>query len=89
MNLIKVTLGKTLRYYNLDAVVWFEYEAEPLGPRGAMAALSRAGKQSSEKTQPRIRIQFQGTTASVTLSGPEAQRIFAELSAKQSPARAT
>jgi len=84
MNLLKVTHGKSARYYNLDAVVWFEYEIEAPRARGALAALSRSGK-SSAAMQPRIRIQFQGTTVSVTVSGAEAERIYAALCGPQSP----
>ena len=79
MNLLKVTQGKTVRHYNLDAVVWFEYEPDAPARRGAMAALTRAGTQPPGKSAARIRIAFQGTSSPVTISGPEAERLFALL----------
>ena len=85
MNTNKVTQGRITRHYNLAAVIWFEYDEQAPGPRGAMAAIARAGKASTEKSEPRIRIGFQGTTSVATVCGAEATHLFEVLAAPPEP----
>jgi len=84
MNLIKITHNSREHYYNLDLLVSFEFSKTgfAVGPKAQIKRIL----EPETPDEAEIRLHFQGAPV-VTLSGPEAARIFSQLSTPPSPVK--